>query len=76
MTAIAAWATWSRPWWVTAMFSERVAIHFEGEAGDIPEDAPDAPARPAAAPAASGGTLASDEALQALREKLSGGGGA
>jgi len=32
-----------------------------------------APAAPRPAPAASGGTLASDEALQALREKLSGG---
>ncbi len=48
------------------------ATGLEGEAGDIPDDAPDAPARPAA-PAAGGGTLASDEALQALREKLSGG---
>jgi small subunit ribosomal protein S1 len=36
-------------------------------------DAAEAPSRPAPAPA-SGGTLASDEALQALREKLSGGG--
>ena len=47
----------------------------EGEEG---EDAVAPPAteaaRPAAAPAPTGGTLASDEALQALREKLSGGG--
>ncbi len=43
----------------------------EGEEGE--GEATDAPARPAA-PAATGGTLASDEALQALREKLSGGG--
>jgi small subunit ribosomal protein S1 len=43
-----------------------------GEDGDEPaEDG--APAAPRPAPAASGGTLASDEALQALREKLSGG---
>jgi small subunit ribosomal protein S1 len=39
---------------------------------DEAEGAPAAEPRPA--PAASGGTLASDEALQALREKLSGGG--
>ena len=48
----------------------------DGEGGDETEAAGEegapAPARPA--PAASGGTLASDEALQALREKLSGGG--
>jgi small subunit ribosomal protein S1 len=37
-----------------------------------PTDGAAPAARPA--PAASGGTLASDEALQALREKLSGGG--
>jgi small subunit ribosomal protein S1 len=45
-----------------------------GEEGEAPEDdtaAAPAPPRPAAP--ASGGTLASDEALQALREKLSGG---
>ncbi|HWG95430.1 MAG TPA: S1 RNA-binding domain-containing protein, partial [Mycobacteriales bacterium] len=41
-----------------------------GEEGD---DAGDGAPRPAPAPS-SGGTLASDEALQALREKLSGGG--
>ena len=48
----------------------------DGEAGEAEatgdEGAPAPAARPA--PAASGGTLASDEALQALREKLSGGG--
>ena len=48
----------------------------EGEAGDEPGSPPATDqARPAAAAAApTGGTLASDEALQALREKLSGGG--
>jgi small subunit ribosomal protein S1 len=46
-----------------------------GAAGDAEDEATDgAPAAPRPAPAASGGTLASDEALQALREKLSGGG--
>jgi small subunit ribosomal protein S1 len=45
-----------------------------GEEGEEAEaDGGEAPVRPAA-PAATGGTLASDEALQALREKLSGGG--
>ena len=44
-----------------------------GEDGDAEGDAPTAaPSRPAPAPS-TGGTLASDEALQALREKLSGG---
>jgi small subunit ribosomal protein S1 len=38
------------------------------------DETEDGPAAPRPAPAASGGTLASDEALQALREKLSGGG--
>ena len=48
----------------------------EGEAGEEPgSPAATDQARPAAAAAApTGGTLASDEALQALREKLSGGG--
>ena len=48
----------------------------EGEAGEEPgSSAATDQARPAAAAAApTGGTLASDEALQALREKLSGGG--
>ena len=50
-----------------------------GEEGSSEEGAEgaadgDAAARPAPVPAASGGTLASDEALQALRDKLSGGG--
>ena len=48
-----------------------------GEEGEAPEGEPAedgaAPA-PRPTPAASGGTLASDEALQALRDKLSGGG--
>ncbi|MCA1710622.1 MAG: S1 RNA-binding domain-containing protein, partial [Actinobacteria bacterium] len=42
-----------------------------GEEGS--EEAPEGAAAAPAAPAPSGGTLASDEALQALREKLSGG---
>ena len=46
------------------------ATGLEDEAGDADTGAA---ARPAA-PAPTGGTLASDEALQALREKLSGGG--
>ncbi|MDO9379385.1 MAG: 30S ribosomal protein S1 [Nocardioidaceae bacterium] len=42
---------------------------------DDTDDDSDAPARPASsAPASTGGSLASDEALQALREKLTGGG--
>jgi len=46
----------------------------EDEAAEPGEAAPVA-ARPVTpAPASTGGTLASDEALQALREKLSGGG--
>ena len=44
-----------------------------GDADGAEGDAPEGAARPAPAPS-SGGTLASDEALQALREKLSGGG--
>ena len=43
-----------------------------GDDDEAPADGAAPAARPA--PAASGGTLASDEALQALREKLSGGG--
>ena len=49
-----------------------------GEDGEEPaEGADDAPevARPATPAPSSAGTLASDEALQALREKLSGGAG-
>ena len=44
----------------------------EGE-GEAPEGEEGAAAAPRPTPAPSGGTLASDEALQALREKLSGG---
>ena len=43
-----------------------------GEEGEVVES--EQAARPAAPAAPSGGTLASDEALQALRDKLSGGG--
>ncbi|MEO6204570.1 MAG: 30S ribosomal protein S1 [Mycobacteriales bacterium] len=43
-----------------------------GEEGEAGEDGDEAAPRPAATPSA--GTLASDEALQALRDKLSGGG--
>ncbi len=43
------------------------------EEGAEPAETGAAPTAPRPAPAASGGTLASDEALQALREKLSGG---
>ena len=50
--------------------------YTSGGGGEDDEQAPadGAAAAPRPAPAASGGTLASDEALQALREKLSGGG--
>jgi small subunit ribosomal protein S1 len=45
-----------------------------GEEGEEGAEAPADGDAPAAAPVPTGGTLASDEALQALREKLSGGG--
>jgi small subunit ribosomal protein S1 len=49
-----------------------VPTSYSSVSGDDEDDEDgEAPARPAPAP--SGGTLASDEALQALREKLSGG---
>ncbi|MFY0405745.1 30S ribosomal protein S1 [Solicola sp. PLA-1-18] len=50
--------------------SEAASTSSSDDEGD---DDGDAPARPAA-PASTGGSLASDEALQALREKLTGGG--
>ena len=30
LAPIFTYAIWSRPWWVTAMFSERVSIHLTG----------------------------------------------
>ncbi|MDP3712266.1 MAG: 30S ribosomal protein S1 [Mycobacteriales bacterium] len=45
-----------------------------GEDGDEAVEGEEGAAAPRPTPAPSGGTLASDEALQALREKLSGGG--
>jgi hypothetical protein len=30
VAAIRTWSTWPRPWWLVAMFSERVSIHFTG----------------------------------------------
>ena len=61
---------------VPTSYSSASGTEGESEGGDPEGGDPqgDAPARPAApAPAVSGGTLATDEALQALREKLSGG---
>ncbi|MCU1672732.1 MAG: rpsA, partial [Frankiales bacterium] len=50
-----------------------VPTSYTSVTGEEGEEAPEGAAAAPAAPAPSGGTLASDEALQALREKLSGG---
>ena len=57
---------------VPTTYSSATGEQGEGPEGELAEDGA-APA-PRPTPAASAGTLASDEALQALREKLSGGG--
>jgi small subunit ribosomal protein S1 len=55
-----------------ALPTSYTSVGGDDDAEELSEDGAAAAPRPA--PAASGGTLASDEALQALREKLSGGG--
>ena len=57
---------------VPTTYSSATGEQGEGPEGELAEDGAAAAPRPT--PAASAGTLASDEALQALREKLSGGG--